>query len=266
MSSRGAHGTLVTGETRRPLYDLVYEEIAGRVVAGSLAPGSRLPPERVLCLELGVSRTTVRKAIAALREDGVVEAVQGRGTFVTTPRLVEPPNTLLSFTQLARERGTTAGARLLGAGVRPSTLDEAERFRIAPGEPVYELERLRTMDSLPIALDHSIVVLAAAPDLPRADWERASLYDLLAEAGSTPARADYEVEARGADRRSAKELRVALGAPVLVADTRSYDRAGRLIEIGRIVYRGDRYRFHSTLVAQRPATATHLASRDRASR
>lgn len=243
----------------RPLYALVYEEIAARIASGSLQRGGQLPPEREFCQEMGVSRATVRRAIAALEDEGLIHAVQGRGTFVTVPRLVEPPNTLMSFTQLARERGTTAGAHVLRAEVRPSTLNEANRLRIAPGSPVFDLERLRTMDSMPIALDHSVVLLAAAPALPDADWSHASLYDLLTQAGNAPVRADCDVEARTADARWATQLEVAIGAPLLVAETSSYDRGERLVEIGRIVYRGDRYRFRSTLVAQRtlpPARAT----------
>jgi GntR family transcriptional regulator len=241
---------------RGPLYVRVYEEIAARIASGSLPRGGQLPPEREFCQEMGVSRATVRRAIATLEDEGLIQAIQGRGTFVTAPRLVEPPNTLLSFTQLAEDRGTEAGARVLRSEIRPSTLAEADRFRIAPGGPVFDLERLRTMDGMPIAVDHSIVLLAAAPSLPDADWNRASLYELLTEAGATPARADYDVEARAADTHWAEILDVPVGAPLLIADTSSYDRDERLIEIGRIIYRGDRYRFRSTLVAQRSLPST----------
>lgn len=236
---------------RRPLYVRVYEEIAARIASGSLPRGGQLPPERELCEEMGVSRATVRRAIAVLEDEGLIQAIQGCGTFVTAPRLVEPPNTLMSFTQLAAERGTTAGALVLRAEVRPSTLAEADRFRIAPGGAVFDLERLRTMDTMPIAIDRSIVLLSAAPLLPDAAWNEASLYELLADAGRAPDRADYDVEARAADARWACGLDVPVGAPLLIANTSSYDRDEHLIEIGRIVYRGDRYRFRSTLVAQR---------------
>ncbi len=245
--------------SRGPLYLQLYDDIAAQIASGSLRSGGRLPPERQLCVEWGVSRTTVRRAMAALEADGLVQAVQGRGTFATSPRLAEPPNALLSFTQLAAERGASAGARVLRAEVRTATLDEAERFRISPGGEVFELERLRTMDGLPVALDHSVVPLSAAPGLTEADWEHASLYALLREADSAPIRADYALEARAADARCAEQLELAVGAPVLVAETASYTLDERLVEIGRIVYRGDRYRFRSTLSAQppRPSRLAH---------
>lgn len=243
---------MAASRARSPLYLQLYDEIAAQIASGSLRSGDRLPPERQLCVESGVSRATVRRALAALEADGLVQAVQGRGTFVTSPRLAEPPNTLLSFTQLAAARGASAGARVLLAEVRTATLDEAERFRIAPGSEVFELERLRTMDGLPVALDHSTVPLSAAPGLTDADWEHASLYALLREAESAPIRADYALEARAADARCAQQLELAVGAPVLVAETAGYTRNEQLVEIGRIVYRGDRYRFRSTLSAQPP--------------
>lgn len=235
--------------SRQPLYVRVYEEIATRIASGNLPRDGQLPPERTFCEELGVSRATVRRALAVLEDEGRIQAIQGRGTFVTAPRLVEPPNALMSFTQLAADRGIPAGALVLRAEVRPSTLAEADRFRIAPGSAVFDLERLRMLDSMPIAIDHSLVLLSAAPLLPEATWNTASLYELLAEAGSAPARADYDVEATAADALSARRLDVPVGAPLLIADTSSYDRDERLIEIGRIIYRGDRYRFRSTLIA-----------------
>ena len=72
---------------RRPLYVRVYEEIADRITSGSLERGGQLPTEREFCQEMGVSRATVRRAIAALEEEGLIQAIQGRGTFVTAPRL-----------------------------------------------------------------------------------------------------------------------------------------------------------------------------------
>ena len=77
-------------EASQPLYHRVYREISKEIENGALQPGDRLPSERWLCDELGVSRATVRRAIEELTVDGLVEG-RGRGSFVTGDALAEPP-------------------------------------------------------------------------------------------------------------------------------------------------------------------------------
>ena len=122
---------------RLPRQFVVYRLVAEQIAQGELAPGAQLPSERSLCDQLHVSRTTVRRALAALSEDGLVESAPGRGTFVTGGPLIEPANGLLSFTELGRRRGLKPTARVLEQGVRAATYDESERFRIAPGAELF---------------------------------------------------------------------------------------------------------------------------------
>ena len=65
------------------LYEQIIEQIEGSILAGELKPGDQLPAERELAQKFGVSRTAVREAVKALREKGLVEAISGRGTFIT---------------------------------------------------------------------------------------------------------------------------------------------------------------------------------------
>ena len=228
----------------------VRDALAARISSGDLAPGQQLPTERELSESFEVSRVTVRRAIAALSEAGMVYAIQGRGTFVASEPLTEPPNMLLSFHDLAAGDNVVVGAQVIEKAVRPATISEAEDFEIAPGAELLTLERLRTLDDLPVALDVTIVPVALDPSLPGLDWRVASLYSSLAAAGHSPVASDYSVEARPADERSARLLATSVGAPLLVADSRTYDTGGRLIVSGRISYRGDRYRFRSRLTAE----------------
>jgi len=234
-------------EASQPLYLGVYREIAREIESGALLPGDRLPSERWLCDELGVSRATVRRALEELMADGMVES-RGRGSFVTGEALVEPPNTLMGLTELGRSRGLEAGADVLEANVRPATLDEAETFGIAPGAELFELRRVRKLDGLPISLDHNRVPLRFAPELADTDFTTASLYDVLDRAGHPPGRADYELEARSAALEEAELLGLAQGAPVLFATTVAIGADGRIVDLGRTVYRADRYRFQATLM------------------
>ena len=234
-------------QASQPLYHRVYRQIAREIESGALQPGDRLPSERWLCDELGVSRATVRRAVEELMTDGLVEG-RGRGSFVTGDALVEPPNTLMSLSELGRSRGLAASSRVLGADFRPATIDEAEAFGIAPGAEIFELQRLRMLDGLPISLDHNRVPLRLVPDAAVLDFTSASLYDALDREGHAPTRADYELEARGADEREAELLGLAGGAPVLFATTVAIGQDSRVVDMGRTVYRADRYRFQATLM------------------
>lgn len=227
----------------------VRGELADRITRGELAPGEQLPTERELGDQFGVSRVTVRRALASLARAGLVYAIQGRGTFVASGRLAEPPNALLSFHELVANEHVVVGAEPLQADTRPASLDEADLFGIAPGAALFELVRLRTLDDLPVAIDSTTLPLAIDPGLPDLDWAHQSLYARLAEVGHAPVSADYAVEARSADARIARLLGASAGSPVLVAESEVSDRSGRLVVIGHITYRGDRYRFRSRLTA-----------------
>ena len=234
-------------QASQPLYHRVYREIAKGIENGILKPGDRLPSERALCDQLGVSRATVRRAVEELTADGLVEA-RGRGSFVRDDAVVEPPNTLMSLSEVARSRALDATSRVLRGEIRSATIDEADAFAIAPGADVFELERLRMLDGLPIALDINRVPLRILPGAPELDWSTASLYDALEAAGHEPVRADYELEARPAGAQQAELLGLAPEAPVLFATTVAIAEDGRVVDLGRTVYRADRYRFQATLM------------------
>jgi DNA-binding GntR family transcriptional regulator len=161
----------------------------------------------------------------------------------------EPPNALMSFSEMAASRGLTASGRVLDLHVRPATIDEAEALGLAPGATLFELERLRLMDDVPIMIDRSTVPLSLAPDLVEVDFSAASLYDELEQRyGLRPARARFAVEAVAADERQASLLDLQPGEPILRCHQLTDDEAGRPIEMCEMTYRGDRYRFRATLV------------------
>jgi GntR family transcriptional regulator len=234
-------------EASQPLYHRVYRELSKEIESGGLRPGDRLPSERWLCDELGVSRATVRRAIEELISDGLVQT-RGRGSYVGGDALVEPPNTLMSLSELGRSRGLEATSRVLAADLRAATIDEAEAFGIAPGAELFELRRVRMLDRLPISVDHNRVPLRLIPDAALIDFTSASLYEALDREGHAPARADYELEAREADGQEAEHLGLAPRAPVLFATTDAIGEDGRVLDLGRTVYRADRYRFQATLM------------------
>ena len=164
---------------------------------------------------------------------------------------MEPPNELLSFTELGNRHGLVATARVLRLERRSATVAEAEMFGIAPGADLVELERLRLLDAVPVAVDATRFPLARMPEALGTDFATASLYDLLEQSGFPPVRAAYSVEALPAPEREGTLLGIRAGEPVLVAETTAYDPTDRLVELARTHYRADRYRFRATLVRRR---------------
>ena len=231
-----------------PLYLQVYEAVTGAIRSGQLRPGDRLPPERSFCEQFGVSRATVRRALRGLADEGLVESTVGRGSFIRATGLAEPPNTLMSFTELAEARGLKPSAKVIDEAIRPATPEEASVFGLGVQALVFELVRLRMLDDRPVALDRARIPLAVAPAIADRDYTTASVYEALASANAVPVRADVIVSAIVADEASAAELGIDLGAPLIVCKTLSYDVSERLVELGEITYRADRYQLHTMLI------------------
>lgn len=177
--------------------------------------------------------------------------------------LSEPPNALLSFSELAEARGLTPGTKVLGLSTRLVNLDEADLLRVAPGSQLLVLERLRFLDSVPIVLQRSLFALARIDGLLAAlssvDLTRLSLYRFLQERwGIIAARADYIVQACSATDMEAELLKVPLGSPILQATQLTFDQDGYPFERHWSSYPGDRYRFEASL--SRPGMLTLLNS------
>jgi GntR family transcriptional regulator len=233
----------------RALWDHVRRSLAEDVANGTLRPGARLPSERVLSERLGVSRVTVRRALIALEQEGIIETSPGLGRFVPRSHPVEePPNELVSFAQMGASLGLEVTTQVLVARTRPSTLDESEALSVGPGVDLVELERLRLLDGVPIVIDHSLIPAARAPALLEADFATASLYDKLSDSyGLVAWRAEYVLQAEPAGERAARLLGLATGEPVLVARQTTLDLERRPFQLSVLTYRGDRYRFRTTL-------------------
>jgi len=227
--------------------DLAYRALVELLDRGVHPPGSRLPGERALAEEVGVSRSTLRLALGRLGEEGRLVPSAQRGWFVPQLVLGEPPSRLLSFTELARSRGLHPGARVLSQRVRPATFAEAEDLQVPPAAPLVELVRLRTMDAVPITVETAVLPLRRAEWFLGTDMTDSSLYAVLEDHGTRVHRSTYTVQAVNAGERESSLLELPLGAAVLVARDVTYDlhRSPVVVTVNR--YRGDAYRFTADL-------------------
>lgn len=237
--------TAPTGTPREPKYYTVKRHLLDMIE--SQPPGSAVPTERLLTLELKTSRTTVRQALGELVGEGKLVRRQGSGTFVAEPKITWPLQ-LTSFTDQAAANGFVASARLLSAERVRANLDIAKRLAISPGSPVYRLERLRLADDLPMALETSYLSAQRFPGLTRMLRRASSLYRVLDHSyGVIPREAEETIETAPASPREAELLGTDVGAPMLVLSRHSFDTDGVPVEWVRSWYRGDRYTFLARL-------------------
>src|SRR5271154_2510765 len=130
------------------LYGQIEYWLAGEIAGGALVPGDRLPTEPDLAKWFGVSRMTLRHALAELARRGLVARTMGRhgGTFVAAPKLEQDLTTLAGFSEQLRRHGIVAGARVLTASQRPAGSAAGAALCVGPGDPVYEVRRIRLAD------------------------------------------------------------------------------------------------------------------------
>lgn len=230
----------MTTSVRVPRYYRVKGELLALIT--DREPGSPVPTERELAERFGTSRTTVRQAIGELVVDGRLERVQGRGTFVARPKLMQL-RPLTSFSQDLAAEGWRPGSVVLDIREQPAQGELCEHLRIAAGTPVQRVERLRTAAEEPIA--HEVAHLPGPhPGLAEELEARGSLYRTLREAyGVELDVVEDTVETALADPAQAALLGVDTGLPVLLVHRTAWNGEGRPVEWTRSVFRGDRFRF-----------------------
>ncbi|HEX8132385.1 MAG TPA: GntR family transcriptional regulator [Actinomycetes bacterium] len=222
------------------------QEILEGIIA-SLEPGALLPSERLLMERYSVARGTVVQAIEALAARGLVYRVQGSGTFVAEPKFRQPL-TLTSFTEDMRARGMTPGSVVRGQAIVPASEVVARHLALVPGTPVVHLERVRTADGEPMALERTHLPAQRLPGLEDVDLTDASLYELLERKwGVRVAEADQWASVVRVSEEEAALLHVSAEQPALLFQRVTRDPAGTPVEYVRSLYRGDRYEVHTRL-------------------
>lgn len=226
-----------------PLYRQLQNGLRHLVNKGLLLADEAIPGERELATGLGVSRVTVRKAVRALVEQGLLEQRQGSGTFIAT-RLEQPLSQLTSFSEDIRARGKQPSLAWLDRSVGVATPEEAMALNLSPGAEVSRLYRIRSADDKPLALEQATLPRRFLPD-PQVVEE--SLYVVLSAQGLRPSRALQRLRAELLGMEHARLLAVPPGSAALYIERRGFLKDATAVEFTRSHYRGDAYDFIAEL-------------------
>ena len=156
------------------------ERLQAYILDHHLQPGDRLPPERELCRAWGFNRTTLRNAIARLEASGQLSAVQGSGTRIVH-RLRRTLDNLHSFTEASVSSGFQPETTLLSFSKIPCDTVLASHLKRQPGDKLYRICRLRSLDGEPLMIEDAYVPYDLAPGLDPKGLENGSLFQNLRE-------------------------------------------------------------------------------------
>jgi GntR family transcriptional regulator len=247
-----------------PFYFQLAELLEEEIVSGRWVPGARVPSENDLGSRYGLSRTTIRQALARLEQEGLVSREKGRGTFVSDSR---PRSWMIQSTE------GFFGDELLRAGRSvASRILRLERTQLprwasdALGQPAgadgIVVERVRSVDGL-VALYVVNCLPAFAADAVHDLQAAESLYQRLAERGGISiAGGRRSLEAVDAGAKLAKLLEVDAGASLAYIESVTWDATDRPVDCYRAWLRTDRMRLEIEVTAQPGGDATlpYLAS------
>jgi len=239
-----ARAAVEHGDPSLPAHQRIERWIADAVERGELVAGDKLPAERDFATSFGVSRMTLRQALAALEQRGVIERTPGRfgGAFIREPRVECDLTGLLGFTEQMRRGGRQVATVVVSAAKISSPRDIAEQLDLAVGDPVFEIVRLRLAGEVPLALEHSYLPVRSFPDLLEHSLST-SLYDLLRDTyDKEPTTAIEFLEPVIASSAEAALLGIAAGSPVMLIERLARSVGGVPVDFARDLFRTDRIR------------------------
>jgi GntR family transcriptional regulator len=222
----------------------LYQDLATRlrraISDGTYPPGARLPSEHELAQTYGVARSTVRRALNVLSEDGLIASHQGaRRTVLAEPRRLQSFGELRSFSRWARSIGEQPSGRVEQFERLAATETQARELGLAPGDPIVYLVRVRLLTGKPVMIERTAYAERAGLLLSFVDLERDSISDRLEEHGIIFAHAEHTIDAVNASPQDARLLAIEPGTALLRERRRATDPHGRPLEWSEDSYIGD---------------------------
>ncbi|GEN56199.1 putative HTH-type transcriptional regulator YbgA [Halolactibacillus alkaliphilus] len=228
------------------LYHNIKRNIIENIDSGKYIPGDKLPTEQALCEMHKVSRTTVRIALQQLVAEGYIYKEQGKGTFVSTPKVQQSLTAAhKKFTDQMAEQGYVARTKVIELSVIEATEKLSKKLDLKYKDPVNRLVRVRYADQEPLQYEIAFIPWKHAPGLinEKSACEQ-SLFKVLEEKYKLVIHRSIEkIEPVLINEHVSDILDVEVGSPVLSLETTTYDITQQPIEYCESIFRGDRSKF-----------------------
>ena len=233
----------VRNESVQPLYAQIKDIIKQRILDGDYDVHERLPSESEMMKAFGVSRITVRQALRDLHTEGLVFSVQGKGTFVSRPKVVQDIQRLQGFGEAMTPLGYETSARVVGVQEVKASKEVAASLNLGRSTNVIEVTRIRYLNREPISLDNSFFPPELGKKLLGRDLTQDIFPMLENEFGIGLGYADLKIEAITASDGLAQHLNVEPGSAVLRIQRLVFSQTGDPIDFEYLSYKGDAFQY-----------------------
>lgn len=233
-----------------PLYRKIAQQIREEIESGQWEEGQSIPTEKHLSEQFGASRVTVRQAIKMLVEEGLLEKVQGSGTYVKEQKIEHNIFELISFTEEMRSLNKEPVNKVLNFQLLEPDDHVKRMLSLEEGRKVFYVRRQRLVDDIPYVVEDTYLPVDLFPNLSY-QIMTGSKYDYIEkEVGKKIKESYQEVIPVLPEEDMAEALTVDQGTPVLKICSYSILEDGTVFEYSENHFKSDEYKF--TLRASRP--------------
>jgi GntR family transcriptional regulator len=212
------------------LHRQLFVILRDQILRGVYPAGGMIPNEEALCAAFGVSRITVRRAVADLEVQGLLEKRQGRGTFVTAELPQLRPSATLGFVESLRKTATETEVEVLSVSTKDPPADIAQQLDLVAGLKAVHAVRLRRRGPTPVMVTEAWVPEAIGRNVTSKELKRRALYEILIAQGIQFGRVVQEIAAVAAIPFYAQQLNCELSSPLLKITRLLYDRDQRPVQ------------------------------------
>ncbi len=228
---------------KSPLYIQLREVIRSKIEDGEYPVGTAIPSESQLAETYDLNPLSVRSALSALKYEGLLRSVQGKGVFVNGPKAERDLETLGGYRQTMDERSIAAHTRVLLKALRPAGPYYSRLLDLEENDPLWFTRRIDYMDNEPVALEEIYIPEKILPSYGDVDIELFSIYDIFTWNGLRPTDADQTLRVLFLEPSRAKLINLTADQAVMELSNLTRDAKGQKIEFARNYVRPDKTEF-----------------------
>lgn len=228
-----------------PIYLQLREVVRSKIEDGEYAPGTAIPSENLLASTYGINRLTVRSAIDALVNEGLLKRVQGKGVYVVA-QIERDLEVLGGFTQTMNAKNVETRRKILSKGQRRAGEKYGTIFGIEPDDMLYFIRRLDYADEEPIAIQEIYIPYNLVPKMEGIDLSVFSMYEIYKFYGINPVRAWQTLDLVQLTQSDARLININKDQTVFLFGCTTYDDHNRVIEYSKSYTRGGQMQLYGT--------------------